>query len=73
MLQIVMERLPDVEIHYLGLDIDEKSCQQAREQLNSLRNVKAETFVLDFNQADCSKIEIPPCDLVLAESMFSIT
>ena len=69
-LQIVTERLPDIEIHYFGIDIDEKCCQEAREQLSSLRNVKAETSVLDFEQADCSMAAIPPCDLVLAQHIF---
>jgi SAM-dependent methyltransferase len=70
MLQIVTERLPDVEINYIGVDIDEKCCEQAREQLSSLRNVKAETYVLNFERVDCSKAGIPPCDLVLAEHIF---
>ena len=70
MLQIVTERFPDIEINYIGVDIDEKCCEQAREKLNSLRNVKAETFVLNFEQTDCSKADIPLCDLVLAEHIF---
>ena len=77
MLQIVTERLPDIEIHYLGVDIDEKCCQQAREQLSFLKSVKAETFVLDFEQADCSKVDIPPIllynGLILLSVIFMVS
>ena len=65
-IQLVTERLPDMEIHYVGTDIDEESCQQARERLGSLKNVNAETFVLDFERVDSFKVEVSPCDLVLA-------
>ena len=65
-LQIITERFPDTDIYYTGIDIDEKYCQQARELLSSLGNVKVEILVKDYQQIDPSKIEVSPCDLVLA-------
>ena len=65
-LQTITNRFPDWKIYYVGVDVDRKFCQQARELLNALKNVEVEIIVLDFEQMDFSKVEIPPCDLVLA-------
>lgn len=65
-LQTITNRFPDWKICYVGVDVDRKFCQQARELLNALKNVKVEIMILDFQQMDFSRVEIPPCDLVLA-------
>ena len=66
-LEELCKRFPTVKIHYVGTDIDETSCQQARELLGVLKNVEIKILVEDFQLMDSTKIaEIPPCDLVLA-------
>ena len=65
-LQTITDRFPDIKVHYIGTDIDEKSCQQATELLESVKNVEVEILVQDYQQIDPAKINIPPCDLVLA-------
>jgi ubiquinone/menaquinone biosynthesis C-methylase UbiE len=70
MLQTIAERYPDVKVSYIGMDIDEKSCEQARELLGSVKNVEVEIIVEDYQEIDPSKFNIPPCDLVLAIHVF---
>ena len=65
-LQTIAERFPDVKVSYIGTDIDEKFCQQARELLGSVKNTDVEILVEDYQEIDPSKFSIPPCDLVLA-------
>ena len=65
-LQTIAERFPDVKVSYIGTDIDETFCQQARELLGSIKNTEVEILVGDFQEIDPSKFSIPPCDLVLA-------
>ena len=71
-LQTITDRFPDVKVHYIRTDIDEKSCQQARELLGSVKNVDIEILVQDYQQIDPAKINIPPCDLVLATTFSTI-
>ena len=65
-LQTIADRFPDVKVSYIGTDIDEKFCQQARELLGAVKNTEVEILVEDFQEIDPSKLNIPPCDLVLA-------
>ena len=70
-LQEMTERFPDLQIHYIGTDIDGTSCQQAKELLGSLKNVTVETRVEDFQDMDSAKVsKIASCDLVLATHIF---
>ena len=69
-LQIIAERFPDVKVSYIGMDIDEKFCEQARELLGSIKNTEVEIIVKDYQEIDTSKLNIPPCDLVLAVQVF---
>lgn len=69
-LQTITNQFPELKIHYIGSDIDENYCQQTRERLNTLKNVEVEVLVLDFQQIDDPKVEILPCDLILAVHVF---
>ena len=69
-LQTITERFPDVKVSYTGMDIDKKSCEQARELLGAVKNVEVEIVVEDYQEIDSSKFNIPPCDLVLAIHVF---
>ena len=70
MLQTIAERFPDVKVSYIGMDIDKKFCEQARELLGSVKNTEVEIIVEDYQEIDPSKFNIPPCDLVLAVHVF---
>ena len=70
MLQTITERFPDVKVSYTGMDIDKKSCEQARELLGAVKNVEVEIVIEDYQEIDSSKFNIPPCDLVLAIHVF---
>ena len=70
MLQTIAERFPDVKVTYIGTDIDEKFCEQARELLGFIKNTEVEIIVEDYQETDPSKLNIPPCDLVLAVHVF---
>ena len=65
-LQTITNRFPHCKIFYVGVDVDRKFCEQARELLNTLKNVELEIMVLDVQQMEFSKADIPPCDLILA-------
>ena len=54
----------------MGMDIDEKLCEQARELLGSVKNAEIDIIVEDYQEIDPSKFNIPPCDLVLAVHVF---
>ena len=69
-LQTITERFPDVKVQYIGTDIDEKFCYQARELLATVKNVEVEILVEDYQQINPSELRIPPCDLVLAVHIF---
>ena len=65
-LETISSRFPDTKVQYVGTDIDKKTCEQSKEVLSAIKNVEVEFMVLDFQQVDPSKLELPPCDLVLA-------
>ena len=54
----------------MGMDIDEKLCEQARELLGSVKNAEIDIIVEDYQEIDPSKFNTPPCDLVLAVHVF---
>ena len=65
-LQTITSRFPETKVQYIGTDIDKKTCEQSKEVLSAIKNVEVEVMVLDFQQVDPSKLELPPCDLILA-------
>ena len=67
-LQAIIDKFPEVSIHYVGTDIDEQTCQKAAEVLDALKsqNVTTEILTVDFEKIDSFKMKIPPCDLVMA-------
>ena len=69
-LQAIIDRFPEVAVHYMGTEIDEQTCQKAAEVLGALKsqNVTIEILTVDFEKIDSLnyKAKIPPCDLVLA-------
>ena len=71
-LQAITDRFPDVKVHYIGIDIDQQTCKNAKETVSALknRNVMVETFTMDFEKVDLFKDKIPPCDLVIASHVF---
>ena len=71
-LQAITNRFPDVKVHYIGIDIDQQTCQNAKETVSALKNhnVMVETFTADFEKVDLFKDRIPPCDLVIASHVF---
>ena len=69
-LRTITNYFPDLTVKYIGTDIDETSCQKAKELLGALENVEVEILVLDFEQMDVSQVKVPPCDLVLAVHIF---
>ena len=71
-LQAIIDKFPEVSIHYIGTDIDEQTCQKAATVLGALKsqNVTTEFLMFDFDEIDSFKSKIPPCDLILAIHMF---
>ena len=71
-LQAITDKFPDVKVHYIGIDIDQQSCQNAKETVSALKNhnVMVETFTVDFERVNLVKDKIPPCDLVIASHVF---
>ena len=63
-LQAMIDKYPYIKIDYMGIDIDEASCQKATEELSALK--KKLNNKMDFEDIDSIKCEILLCDLVLA-------
>ena len=72
LLWAINNKFPDIKIHYIGTDIDELSCQKAKETVSALKNdnITVETIAVDFEKIDVFKDKIPPCDLVIASHVF---
>ena len=68
----ITEKFPEVKVHYIGTDIDEFSCQKAKETVSALKNdnVTVETIAVGFGEIDTVKDKIPPCNLVIASHIF---
>ena len=60
----LLEEYPNLDLHYIGVDVNEMSCQIAREQLSPLKGVRFEVLAKDFQHV--SPADIEPCDLVIA-------
>ena len=60
----LLEKYPNLDLHYIGVDVNETSCQIAHEQLSSLKGVQFEILAKDFQHVRPADIE--PCDLVVA-------
>ena len=60
----VSEQFPDTRLQYIGMDVNEFSCQRARELLAPLSNVEAEVHTRDIQQLDIADIQ--SFDLVIA-------
>ena len=60
----LMEKYPNLDLHYIGVDVNEMSCQIAQEQLSSLKGVRFEILAKDFQDVHPADIEL--CDLVVA-------
>jgi len=60
----LLEKYPNLDLHYIGVDVNEMSCQIAQEQLSSLKGVRFEILAKDFQHICPADIE--PCDLVIA-------
>ena len=73
-LRAITEKFPEVKVHYIGIDIDQQTCQKAKETVSMLKNdnITVETFIADFEKVkiDLLKEKIPPCDLVIASHVF---
>ena len=71
-LQAIIDKFPEVSVHYIGTDIDEQTCQKAAKVLGALKsqNVTTEFLTFDFEKIDSFKSKIPPCDLILALHVF---
>ena len=64
MLSRISEQFPDTKLQYFGVDVNELSCQRARELLAPLSNVEAKVHTRDIQQLDVADIQ--PFDLVIA-------
>ena len=60
----LLEEYPNLDLHYIGVDVNEMSCQIAREQLSPLKGVRFEVLAKDFQHV--SPADIEPCDLLIA-------
>lgn len=60
----ISEQFPSTKLQYMGVDVNEVSCQRARELLAPLSNVEAEVLVRDIEQLAVA--DIKPFDLVIA-------
>ena len=68
-IQTVTDKFPNINIHYIGTDVDEQICQTASETFASVLkdcNVVVETFAMDFEEVDSFKSRIPLCDMIIA-------
>ena len=72
-IQAMIRKHPDVNIHYMGIDIDKGVCDRAKEEVGALKancEVEIKMIAMDFKDIDSIKAEIPPADLVLAVHSF---
>ena len=53
----ISEQFPDTKLQYLGVDVNELSCQRARELLAPLSNVEVEVHTTDIQQLDVADIQ----------------
>ena len=60
----LLRRYPHLDLQYLGLDVNEFSCQTAREVLGSLEGAQVEILTKDIQHM--SPADFEPCDLVIA-------
>ena len=60
----LLRRYPHLDLQYLGLDVNEFSCQTAREVLGSLEGAQIEILTKDIQHT--SPADFEPCDLVIA-------
>ena len=65
-LQAMISNYPDIKIDYVGIDIDEDTCQKAMEELSALKANDKVTIKIITMDMHSLKAEIPPCDLILA-------
>ena len=61
----LFEKNPDLKVHYIGIDINEFSCQKAKTLLGSLENVDVEIHVANVEEFESDEL-IRACDLVIA-------
>ena len=54
---------PNVNMQYLGVDVNELSCQTARETLKPIQGVKVEVMQCDLQKL--SPGDLKPCDLII--------
>jgi SAM-dependent methyltransferase len=66
-LQAMISKYPDITLDYMGIDIDEDTCQKAREELSALKKTsdKIEIRILKMDMNSLTS-EIQSCDLILA-------
>ena len=63
-LKKTLERFPEAKFHYVGIDVGEASCQEARKSFESLReNVMANLFYEDVQKMEVGAFE--PFDMVM--------
>ena len=60
----LLRRYPHLDVQYIGLDVNEFSCQTAREVLSSLEGVQIKILAKDIQHV--SPADFDPCDLVIA-------
>ena len=60
----LLRKYPHLDVQYVGLDVNEFSCQTAREVLGSLEGVQIKILAKDIQHASPDDFE--PCDLVIA-------
>lgn len=67
-LQAVISKHPDIKLDYMGIDIDEDTCQKARKELSVLKKTsnKVEIKILKMDMHSLMAEISAPCDLVLA-------
>lgn len=66
-LEGITQKFPEKNLHYVGIDTNTLSCQQARLLLGSLKNVVVEIHNQDIQQM--ATADIKPCDLVIGVHM----
>jgi SAM-dependent methyltransferase len=67
-LQSMMSQHPDIKLDYTGIDIDEVTCQKAREELGTLKKTsdKIEIRILKMDMHSLTSDIPASCDLILA-------
>ena len=62
-LEMVLEKFPKTKLHYVGIEINELSCHEARQTFKPLTEVTTEIRMGDIQQLEMTDLE--PCDLVI--------